>query len=64
MNIRAASIWRILRNSPILNKIYSMRNLFRPNMAMQRKTPFGSFFYFGDYSKFPTLIEFTEGRFR
>jgi hypothetical protein len=64
MNIRAASIWRKLRNSPILNKIYSMRNLFRPNMAMQRKTPFGSFFCFGGYSKFLASVEFLEGRFR
>lgn len=35
-----------------------------PNMAMQRKTPFGSFFYLGAYSKFPTSVELPEGRFR
>jgi hypothetical protein len=35
-----------------------------PNIAMQRKTPFGSFFYFGGYSKFPASVGFREGRFR
>jgi hypothetical protein len=33
-------------------------------MAMQRKTPFGSFFHFSGYSKFPASVEFPEGRFR
>jgi hypothetical protein len=32
-----------------------------PNKAMQLKTPFGSFFNFDGYSKFPTSVDFPRG---
>jgi hypothetical protein len=31
---------------------------------MQWKTPFGYFFYFGGYLKFPASVKLPEGRFR